>query len=139
MTLSSVPVLRELAQLQIGYLWYNLGVELNIPIHVLETLVTNFPTDAVRCSIHMFDSWLKNDQEATYAKLLKALVAINRKSVAIDICRKKCECYNIDIFYLLSLIGLVFALKNDTQRTFPPFSGSTLRTYTINFYLQVFQ
>ena len=90
-SLKSTPLLPELCQLGIDYLWYNIGIQLCLPFNTLKVIECDHPKDTMRCSSQMFDTWLSSDKEATYAKLLKALVAIGKRSVAVDICQKKCE------------------------------------------------
>ena len=82
-----VPTLRELCELPANC-WYGLGVQLGIPDHELDVIEQNYPRDAKMCQSKMFGVWLRNESAPTYEKMVKALVAVDRTSLAEVLCGK---------------------------------------------------
>ena len=86
----SLPVstLRELCELPVANCWYGLGVQLGIPDHELDVIEQNYPRDAKMCQSKMFSVWLRNESAPTYVKMVKALVAVDKTSLAEVLCGK---------------------------------------------------
>ena len=85
---SPVPTLRELCELPVATCWYELGVQLSIPDNVLDVIQQNYPRDTKMCQSKMFSAWLRNESAPTYEKMVKALVAVDRTSLAKILCGK---------------------------------------------------
>ena len=75
----------------IDSLWYNLGPHLQVPVDRLEIIKKDNPFNTIGCSIQMFTFWLNNDSQASYMKLLQALVAVGGAKIAARICQTKCQ------------------------------------------------
>ena len=85
---SPVPTLRELCELPVANCWYRLGVQLGIPDDELDVIEQNYPRDAKMCQSKMFGVWLRNETAPTYEKMVKALVAVDKTSLAEMLCGK---------------------------------------------------
>ena len=83
-----VPTLCELCELPVANCWYGLGVQLGIPDHELDVIEQNYPRDAKMCQLKMFSVWLRNESAPTYEKMVKALVAADKTSLAEKLCGK---------------------------------------------------
>ena len=83
-----VPTLRELCELPVANCWYQLGVQLGIPGHELDIIEQNYPRDAKLCRSKMFGAWLRGESAPTYEKVVKALIAVDKTSLAKMLCEK---------------------------------------------------
>ena len=83
----AVPTLRELCELHVARCWYRLGVQLGIPDHELDVIEQNYQRDAKMCQSKMFSTWLRSESVPTYAKVVKALIAVD-KTLAKKLCEK---------------------------------------------------
>ena len=83
-----VPTLRELSKLPVANCWYRLGVQLGIPDNELDVIEQNYPRDTRMCQSKMFGVWLRNESAPTYVKMVKALVAVDKTSLAEELCGK---------------------------------------------------
>ena len=83
-----VPTLRELCELPVAKCWYRLGVQLGIPDDELDVIEQNYPRDARMCQLKMFSAWLRTESAPTYEKMVKALVAVEKTSLAEVLCGK---------------------------------------------------
>ena len=66
--------------------WYSLGTELEIDDDDLDELKEKYSDDPHMRLIKMFGVWLEKGENPTYRKLIKALVNIDKRSVAESIC-----------------------------------------------------
>ena len=83
-----VPTLRELCELPVATCWYGLGVQLGIPDNELDVIQQNYPRDTRMCQSKMFSVWLRNESAPTYEEMVKALVAVDKTSLAEMLCGK---------------------------------------------------
>ena len=85
-----VPTLRELCELTVADhdCWYRLGVQLGIPDHELNVIEHNYPRDTRMCQSKMFSAWLRSESAPTFEKVVKALVAVDKTSLAEMLCEK---------------------------------------------------
>ena len=83
-----VPTLRELCELPVANCWYGLGVQLGIPDNELDVIEQDYPRDTRMCQSKMFGAWLRNEGAPTYEKMVKALVAVDKTSLAEKLCGK---------------------------------------------------
>ena len=65
--------------------WYFLGAELEVDDEELDKIEDKYSDDPMRM-IKMFGVWLKQGENPTYKKLIKALVDIDKKDIAESIC-----------------------------------------------------
>ena len=65
--------------------WYFLGAELEVDDEELDKIEAEYSDDRMRM-IKMFGIWLKQGENPTYRKLIKALVEIDKKDIAKSIC-----------------------------------------------------
>jgi len=77
--------------------WYRLGIQLGVTEDDLDAIEQNYSRDAKMCRSKMFAAWLKSDTSANYANLIKALVVVEKTSLAEKLSRKYgmlivCEC-----------------------------------------------
>ena len=79
-----VPTLRDLSLLPVTN-WYLLGLQLGVSTDELDVIESNYPRDNQE-KIKMFGAWLRTDTSASYRKLVKALAAIGKRSIAEAVC-----------------------------------------------------
>ena len=65
--------------------WYFLGAELEVDDEELDKIEAEYSDDRMRM-IKMFGIWLKQGENPTYRKLIKALVEIDKEDIAKSIC-----------------------------------------------------
>ena len=82
----SKPILRELSELPVAACWYRLGIQLGVAEDDLDVIEKDYPRDTKLCKVKMFGAWLRSDTSATHEKLIKALVAIGKTSLARQLC-----------------------------------------------------
>lgn len=80
-----VPTLRDLSLLPVTN-WYFLGLQLGVSIDELDVIERKHPRDNHMCKIKMFGAWLRSDTSASYKKLVKALAAVEKRSIAEAVC-----------------------------------------------------
>ena len=68
--------------------WFLLGIQLGVTEDDLDAIEQNYPKDAKMCRTKMFSAWLRSDSSATYEKLIKALLEVDKTSLAEKLCRK---------------------------------------------------
>lgn len=73
--------LKVLCRLQISD-WYNVGLELDLEPGVLSTIRSDYPNKQKAQQREMFDTWLKEDTEASYPKLIHALQQLHENACA---------------------------------------------------------
>ena len=66
--------------------WYFLGAELEVDDEELDKIEAEYSDDRMRM-IKMFGIWLKQGENPTYRKLIKALVDIDKEDIAKSICK----------------------------------------------------
>ena len=67
--------------------WYPLGIQLGVP----EADLRKIECDSQRTDdrmLHMISTWLRIDEQPSWSKVVRALVAINERSVARTIAEK---------------------------------------------------
>ena len=78
--------------------WREIGIQLGVPSHELDTIQTNNrgdPNMAKNCLSYMFDWWLKNDQDITPEKLAKAIHTVDEHWIEVNIKKKFGMCMPI--------------------------------------------
>ena len=68
--------------------WYRLGIQLGVTEDNLDVIEQNYPRDVKMCRSKMFSTWLRSDSSAAYKKLIKALLEVDKTSLAETLCRK---------------------------------------------------
>ena len=67
------------------FLWQQNGIGLGSSLEVkkadLDVIEKNYPRDAERCMIEMFDKWLGSDTNLTYETLARALAAVEERKL----------------------------------------------------------
>jgi len=81
------PTLKELVTVKMKS-WYNLGLQLDIEDDDLQTIKNDNPQDQEGCKRDMFRTWLRICPQASYRKLVQALVEVGDVREA-DRLRKK--------------------------------------------------
>ena len=81
------PTLKELVTVKVKS-WYRLGLELDIADYDLQIIKMNHPQDQEGCKRDMFRTWLRICPQASYRKLVQALVEVGDVREA-DRLRKK--------------------------------------------------
>lgn len=72
--------LRELLE------WYQLGIQLEVEKHKLDMIYKQYHIEGVSVmKIQMFEVWLKSDPEASWDKLVTALIEIGQDRIAQDL------------------------------------------------------
>ena len=69
--------------------WYRLGLELGVRADDLEVIEKDYPRDTKLCKVKMFNKWLSSDTNPNYEKLIKALAAVGKKSLAESVCDRQ--------------------------------------------------
>jgi len=82
------PTLRDLSLLPVPN-WYLLGLQLGVSGHDLEVIERNYPRDNKLCRLKMFGTWLRGDSSATYGKLARALTAVGKRKIAVNLCTER--------------------------------------------------
>ena len=66
--------------------WHLLGLQLEVRADELDVIERNYPRDNHVCKAKMFGAWLRVDTNATYEKLVRALVAVGKRNIAEAMC-----------------------------------------------------
>ena len=69
--------------------WYQLGIQLEIPVATLRTIEHDHPRDAQRCMTEILNWWLQNTPECSWEKLTEAVEAMGRYRTLVERLRKK--------------------------------------------------
>ena len=69
--------------------WYHLGVVLEIPSAILNTIECDHHRDAQRCMTEVIYWWLQNAPECSWAKLAEAVEAMGGYRVLVEKLRQK--------------------------------------------------
>ena len=65
--------------------WYDIGIELDLELDVLDIIKENNPKNIVTCFQKTLDKWLKlNSENATWKKLEVALTNVSRTNLGLD-------------------------------------------------------
>ena len=67
--------------------WYPLGIQLGVPDADLRKIECDFQRTEDRL-IRMLSKWMRIDEQPSWSKVVRALVAINERHVARDIAEK---------------------------------------------------
>ena len=85
------PNLRDLVRLEVAPEWYSLGLQLGLTENTLNIIEKDISHDVSTCMRKMFSKWLSSSKDASYADLVDALVAIDKKDVAENVSQKFCK------------------------------------------------
>ena len=89
--------LRDLLQLNIDFsLWYELGEELGLEEHQLNTIKADNagkPKHTMNCATDMFLKWIETDYNPTYEKLAVSLSTVGMREIAATLCEKHGKYY----------------------------------------------
>ena len=77
--------------LEVAPEWYYLGLQLDLSENTLNIIEKDTSHDASTCSRKMFSKWLSSNKDASYADLVDALVAIDKKDVADHVSQTFCK------------------------------------------------
>ena len=77
--------------------WYQLGIQLEIPVATLSNIEYEHPRDAQRCMTEILNWWLQNAPECSWEKLTEALEAMGGYRALVERLRKKVST-NIFVF-----------------------------------------
>ena len=69
--------------------WYQLGVQLKIPLATLSTIESDHPRDAERCMTEILNWWLQNAPESSWEKLTEAVEAMGGFRALVERLKKK--------------------------------------------------
>jgi len=53
--------------------WKKLASNIDLPLSTIQTIEYNFPNSATRCCEDMFETWIEQDINASWDKLLNAI------------------------------------------------------------------
>ena len=62
--------------------WYELGLQLNLPAHVLDTAKRNNVGDETRCKTEMLKEWLRRSLDQSWGGLILALESVGYEVLA---------------------------------------------------------
>ena len=62
--------------------WYQLGIQLEVPVDKLCTIESNHSRDADRCKTEALIWWLHNIEDTSWGKLAKAVEAVGHSVLA---------------------------------------------------------
>ena len=69
--------------------WYQLGIQLEIPVATLRNIDHEQPRDAQRCMTEILNWWLQNAPECSWEKLTEAVEAMDGCRTLVERLRKK--------------------------------------------------
>ena len=78
-------------RLEVAPGWYSLGLQLGLTETHLNIIEKDVGHDASTCRRKMFSKWLSSNKDASYADLVDALAAIDKKDVAENVSQKFCK------------------------------------------------
>ena len=52
----------------------------------MDVIEKDYPRDNKMCKIKMFGAWLREDSNATYEKLIRALATVGKRNIASAMC-----------------------------------------------------
>ena len=110
--LSYAVDLRELVCLPVAAKWRSLGIQLGITLDQLSTIQANHqssPTLVQDCLASMFSLWLSSDR-ASYQVLEKALIAIERRDLAVEIQQKQGMIFHKVFSWLVLYVHVISVL-----------------------------
>ena len=64
--------------------WWDIGLELGLELHLLQTIKKDNPQQSVICFQETLDRWLKLNPKATWKILEIALTNVNRQNLELD-------------------------------------------------------
>jgi len=65
--------------------WYDLGLQLGVPVYELDEIQSNYPRDNSRCKSVMLSFWFNNAEERSWDAIAYALRKIDYCDLAIKI------------------------------------------------------
>lgn len=86
-TYADVSLKLLLKDLEYVWRWYPLGIQLGVPDADLRKIECDFQCTEDRL-IRMLSKWMRIDEQPSWSKVVRALVAINERHVARDIAEK---------------------------------------------------
>ena len=75
--------------------WRSIGIQLGVPDHELDTIQANSRGDphmVQNCLSHMFNWWLKNEQDVTPEKLAQAIHTVDEHRIEVEIKQRFGKC-----------------------------------------------
>ena len=69
--------------------WYQLGLQLKVPLAILNTIGHDHPRGAQRCMTEVINRWLRNASECSWAKLAQAVEAMGDYAALAERLRQK--------------------------------------------------
>ena len=97
-------------QLEITPEWYLLGLELGLNEHALKIIESDNPGNLSTCKRKMFSKWLSSNKDASYTRLIDALVKIDKEVVAENVSQQFCKfCFLLGYMYIANT-GLLWLL-----------------------------
>ena len=67
-----------------AFIWKDIGIELGLPIDMLNFINEDYPKDSVGCFLGVLDRWLKLTPNATWRSLEIALTNASRQQLGLD-------------------------------------------------------
>ena len=83
----SIKLLHKYVRDRVAPQWRDLGIQLmeQESVDMLAIIEANHPNDVQRCCTEMLEYWLRNDDDASWNKLISAFEQIGQKAVAAKI------------------------------------------------------
>ena len=90
---SNRPTLRQLVSVlsNIAYLWYDLGIQLDIDPDVLKNIGKSKHFEQNDCMRRMLEKWLQKYPENGWDDIVRALKELDRNDIALTVTRKYCH------------------------------------------------
>ena len=70
--------------------WYNFGVLLGVPTHILQKIEKEHPFSLTRCKAELFDYWLKNCEDPTWFRVAESLYEAGEQELYQEINKQYC-------------------------------------------------
>ena len=70
--------------------WYNFGVLLGVPTHILQKIEKEHPFSSTRCKAELFDYWLKNCEDPTWFRVAESLYEAGEQELYQEINKEFC-------------------------------------------------
>ena len=87
-TKDCIPTRNDLNQLKVKY-WRKFGLQLGVELHILKKIEEDYKNDSINCTIETIDVWLNTIEESTYNAIITALVSVQERLSAQQLCVNK--------------------------------------------------
>ena len=79
--------------------WHALGIQLKVPPSTLCTIEQDWPRDAKRRKSEMVNAWLRQDSDASWEKLARALSTVGYQVLSEELSQvhQKGECHSVQL------------------------------------------